>query len=79
MSVDVEAPGCVPSVAGARESARRFLAGLVPALVPETADAVVLAVPELVTNALRHGGGAVVLNPAANADCVAVAVHDRSP
>ncbi|MFJ9948192.1 ATP-binding protein [Kitasatospora sp. NPDC091207] len=50
-----------------------------PALVPETADAVVLAVPELVTNALRHGGGAFVLNPAANAERVEVAVHDRHP
>ncbi|MFJ5074050.1 hypothetical protein ACIP8Z_05515 [Streptomyces sp. NPDC088553] len=45
-------------MAGARDSAREFLGGLVPALAPETADAVVLLVSELVTHALRHGGGA---------------------
>jgi signal transduction histidine kinase len=35
----------------------RSLEGLLPALAPETADTLVLVVSELVTNALRHGGG----------------------
>ncbi|MED7952418.1 ATP-binding protein [Kitasatospora sp. NPDC058201] len=79
VSVAVEAPGWVLSVAGARESARGFLAGLVPTLAPEAAAAVVLVVSELVTNALRHGGGTFALDLTAYTDGVEVAVHDRSP
>jgi anti-sigma regulatory factor (Ser/Thr protein kinase) len=67
------------SVAGARDSAREFLEGLVPAVAPETADTVVLVVSELATNALRHGGGACTLHLTAHPDSIEVAVHDPSP
>ncbi len=50
------------SVAGARDNAREFLEGLLPALAPEAADTVILVVSELVTNALRHGGGTCSLD-----------------
>ncbi|MFI0990519.1 ATP-binding protein [Streptomyces exfoliatus] len=65
--------------AGARASARRFLGGLLPAPASEVADAVVLVVSELVTNALRHGGGTCTLNLTAHPDSIEVAVHDPSP
>ncbi len=39
----------------------------------------VLVVSELVTNALRHGGGACTLYLSAHLDGIEVAVHDRSP
>jgi two-component sensor histidine kinase len=55
-SVNVAPLRSATSVAGARDSTRGFLEGLLPALAPETADTVVLVVSELVTNALRHGG-----------------------
>lgn len=42
---------------GARESTRVFLKGLADPVAAEAADTVVLVVRELVTNALRHGGG----------------------
>lgn len=67
------------SVAGARDSAREFLEGLVPAVAPETADTVVLVVSELATNALRHGGGACTLHLTARPDSIELAVHDPSP
>ncbi|WP_030557095.1 ATP-binding protein [Streptomyces exfoliatus] len=67
------------SIAGARDSAREFLEGLVPALASEAAETVVLVVSELVTNALRHGGGTCTLNLTAHPDSIEVAVHDPSP
>ncbi|MGA5198720.1 ATP-binding protein [Streptomyces exfoliatus] len=67
------------SMAGARDSARKFLEGLVPALASEAAETVVLVVSELVTNALRHGGGTCTLNLTAHPDGIEVAVHDPSP
>ncbi|MFJ8673568.1 ATP-binding protein [Streptomyces sp. NPDC093589] len=68
------------SVADARGSTRDFLSGLGrPAIAPETADTVVLVVSELVTNALRHGGGTCALDLTAHTDSIEVAVHDRSP
>ena len=57
MSVNVATVRSATSVAGARESARDFLEGLVQRIAAEAADTVVLVVSELVTNALRHGGG----------------------
>ena len=80
MSVDVATVRSAASVAGARENTRAFLAGLVqPAIAAETAETVVLVVSELVTNALRHGGGSCTLDLAAHPDSIAVAVHDGSP
>lgn len=49
------------AIAGARDVARAFLDSLQLAVGPDTADTVVLVVSELVTNALRHAGGACVL------------------
>ncbi|MFF8293716.1 ATP-binding protein [Streptomyces sp. NPDC016309] len=63
----------------ARESAREFLEGLVPALAAEAADTVVLVVSELATNTLRHGGGTCALGLTAHPGSIEVAVHDPSP
>lgn len=38
-----------------------------------------LVVSELVTNALRYGGGTCTLDLTAHPDSIEVAVHDRSP
>ncbi|AWZ04592.1 MULTISPECIES: ATP-binding protein [unclassified Streptomyces] len=68
------------AVAEARQAARSFLETLgQPAIEPEHADTVILVVSELVTNALRHGGGAYVLRLAAHPDTVEVSVEDSSP
>ncbi|MFF3277426.1 ATP-binding protein [Streptomyces chrestomyceticus] len=67
------------SAADARRDARAFLDGLLPAVTSETADAVLLAVSELVTNALRHAGGTWSLELTAHPDGIEVAVHDLSP
>jgi anti-sigma regulatory factor (Ser/Thr protein kinase) len=79
MSVDVATDRPAGSLAAARDSARSFLEGLVPALASGPADTVVLVVSELVTNALRHGGGPCALSLAARPDGIEVAVRDRSP
>ncbi|WP_405989692.1 ATP-binding protein [Streptomyces sp. NBC_00986] len=79
MSVDVATVRSATSVAGARESARDFLGGLDDPIAAEAADTVALVVSELVTNALRHGGGACTLDLTAHPDSIEVAVHDRSP
>lgn len=78
-SVSAAAVRPTTSVADARESTREFLEGLVPAVAVEPAETVVLVVSELVTNALRHGGGTCALDLTAHPDSIEVAVHDRSP
>ncbi|MFE9890706.1 ATP-binding protein [Streptomyces scopuliridis] len=68
------------SVADARDAARPFLEALrQPEIVTEAADTVVLVVSELVTNALRHGGGTFNLHLTAHPDTVEVAVDDAGP
>ncbi|MDI5966829.1 ATP-binding protein [Streptomyces sp. SL13] len=68
------------AVAEARETTRAFLANLGrPAVDPEVADTVVLVVSELVTNALRHGGGTYTLRLTAHPELIDVAVDDPSP
>jgi anti-sigma regulatory factor (Ser/Thr protein kinase) len=67
------------SVASARDSARDFLGGLVRPVAAEDADTLVLVVSELVTNALRHGGGTCTLDLTAHPDSIEVTVHDHSP
>ena len=57
MSVNVATVRSATSVAGARERARDFLGSLQRPIAAGDADTVVLVVSELVTNALRHGGG----------------------
>lgn len=80
MSVNVATAPSTACIAGARQSARDFLAGLVPpASAAETSDTVILVVSELVTNALRHGGGTRTLDLTAHPDSIEVAGHDRSP
>ncbi|GGO59271.1 ATP-binding protein [Streptomyces lasiicapitis] len=78
-SVTVVPARSVTTVAVARDSARDFLAGLVNPIPAEAADTVALVVSELVTNALRHGGGDCTLDLTAHSDSIEVAVHDRSP
>ncbi|MGW3628196.1 ATP-binding protein [Streptomyces sp. NPDC000880] len=79
MSVNVATVRSATSVAGARESTRDFLEGLAQPTIPaETADTVILVVSELVTNALRHGGGTCTLDLTADPDSIEVAVHDGS-
>ncbi len=78
-SVDAATARPALSVADARHSARVFLDTLVHPIAAEAADTVVLVVSELVTNALRHGGGTYALYLSAHPDGIEVAVHDRSP
>ncbi|MFH9298938.1 ATP-binding protein [Streptomyces sp. NPDC017520] len=63
----------------ARRAARAFTDRLTPAPRPDMADTLVLVVSELVTNALRHGGGAFSLRLTAHPDAIEVAVDDPSP
>lgn len=79
MSVGLAAGRSAASPAEARDRARLFLGSLNPPPARELAESVVLVVSELVTNALRHGGGACTLGLTAHADGIEVAVHDRSP
>ncbi|MGP3631822.1 ATP-binding protein [Streptomyces sp. 24-1644] len=80
MSVKVATVRSAASIARARESARAFLERLAqPAIAAEAAETVVLVVSELVTNALRHGGGTCTLDLTAHPDSIEVAVHDPSP
>lgn len=84
MNVNVAPLRSATSIAGARDRTRDFLKGLGrdrgrPAIAAEAAEAVVLVVSELVTNALRHGGGTYALDLTAHPDSIEVAVHDRSP
>ncbi|MFD9374096.1 ATP-binding protein [Streptomyces sp. NPDC059999] len=66
------------AVAEARQAARAFLNALGPSMDAERADTVVLVVSELVTNALRHGGGTYALRLAAHPDTIEVTVADPS-
>ncbi|MET9365977.1 ATP-binding protein [Streptomyces sp. NPDC006632] len=78
-------PDLDPSVTGpttaaqARDTARDFLAALVPAPSKESIENAVLIVSELVTNALRHAGGATSLDLAADPATLRISVRDPSP
>lgn len=63
----------------ARHAARIFADGLTPAPDSAAADSLVLVVSELVTNAVRHGGGRYTLALSAGHDTLNVAVSDPSP
>lgn len=68
------------TVADARGRARSFLGALQePSVAPDAVDTVILVVSELVTNALRHGGGTYTLHLTAHPDLIEVAVDDPSP
>ncbi|MFJ8884506.1 ATP-binding protein [Streptomyces sp. NPDC102402] len=79
MSLTVTPAHAAASVAEARDSTRTFLQRLLRPIPSETADSVILVVSELVTNALRHGGGTFTLDLNAHPADIEVAVHDRSP
>lgn len=79
MRVDATTIRSVTAVAEARETTRAFLDALwQPVVDPEAADTVVLVVSELVTNALRHGGGTYALRLTAHPGFIKVAVDDPS-
>ncbi|MFI1154558.1 ATP-binding protein [Streptomyces sp. NPDC020817] len=79
MSAERRALHSLSAAAGARQAARAFRESLGQlAFGPEQAGTVVLVVSELVTNALRHGGGACTLCLTAHPSCVEVAVEDPS-
>ncbi|MBB5939232.1 signal transduction histidine kinase [Streptomyces zagrosensis] len=61
MSVTVTPARSATSVADVRDSTRTLLEGLVHPIPAETADTVILVVSQLLTNALRHGGGTCTL------------------
>ncbi|MFJ8057890.1 ATP-binding protein [Streptomyces sp. NPDC096142] len=66
-------------VKSARDWARRHLDALGwTTSAPETADAVVLTVSELVTNAHRHAHSSAQLVMTCDDQCLHVSVHDRS-
>ncbi|AGJ55925.1 MULTISPECIES: ATP-binding protein [Streptomyces] len=67
------------SIHWARKAARTFTDRLSPAPDPALADTLVLVVSELVTNALRHGGGRFTLRLSAGPGTVTAAVSDPSP
>ncbi|WP_049566237.1 ATP-binding protein [Streptomyces sp. SBT349] len=67
------------SVPRAREATRAFTDSLAPAPDPDTADTLVLVVSELVTNALRHGGGRYALALSAAPNTMTAMVSDPSP
>ncbi|GAU69246.1 hypothetical protein SSP35_11_00650 [Streptomyces sp. NBRC 110611] len=71
---------CPHAAAAARTATHGFLASLRPPVDPGAADAVVLVVSELVTNAVRHARGpSCSLRLAVCGDAVAVAVSDGCP
>jgi anti-sigma regulatory factor (Ser/Thr protein kinase) len=79
MAVNATTVRSTTAVADARDTVRAFLEGLrQPTVAPDAADTVVLVVSELVTDALRHGGGRRTLDPTARPDIIEMAVHDRS-
>ncbi|MEV4947901.1 ATP-binding protein [Streptomyces sp. NPDC053755] len=79
MSIAVASTPLAATVGDARDRAREFLVRLRPALAVGAADAVILVVSELVTNALRHGGGTCALDLTAHPHGIEVAVRDPSP
>ncbi|MFD0140880.1 ATP-binding protein [Streptomyces sp. NPDC127129] len=79
MSVTVVPARSAMSVAVARDSARTSSRISWIRSQPRPPTPLVLVVSELVTNALRHGGGSCTLDLTAHPDSIEVAVHDRSP
>lgn len=63
----------------ARDATRAFADSLTPRPDDSLADALVLVVSELVTNALRHGGGRYTLELSAGPDTLTATVTDSNP
>lgn len=71
---------CPGTAADARERVRRLLDGLAGApLPPRVVNDILLVTSELVTNALRHGGGIAAFRAEIVGGAVRVSVTDRSP
>lgn len=68
----------LPSDLTAARLARRRVEECCAGLSSEKVDVVRLLVTELVSNALKHGSGAVVLHVVRDGDAVEVAVEDES-
>ncbi|MET9255497.1 ATP-binding protein [Streptomyces sp. NPDC048182] len=67
------------TAAAARDQVRRVL-GTLPGGVPQhLVDDILLVTSELVTNALRHGGGVAAFHVVLEPGTLRVAVTDRSP
>ncbi|MFD9082941.1 ATP-binding protein [Streptomyces erythrochromogenes] len=80
MNAERTALRSLSAVAGARRAARAFLEALGrQAIGREQADAVVLVGSELVTNALRHGGGGYTLRLAVHPGTIEIAVENPCP
>ncbi|MBT2472147.1 ATP-binding protein [Streptomyces sp. ISL-66] len=79
MRFDVATLHSPTAVAGAREGTLDFLDGLTPPVGAEARDTAILVVSELVTNALRHGGGTYTLRLTVHPGIIEVAVKDPSP
>ncbi|MET7458102.1 ATP-binding protein [Streptomyces sp. NPDC005574] len=80
VSVNAAAECSANAVADARDATRDFLGALgQQEIAAEDADSVILVVSELVTNALRHGGGTCTLRLTTHPDTIEVAVDDASP
>ncbi|HET9168798.1 MAG TPA: ATP-binding protein [Actinospica sp.] len=71
-------PGGVASIRRARDDARAFLVRVRPELAEKTVEDVLLAVSELVTNAVRHAPGRCTVRLAVDEQRVSVAVSDGS-
>lgn len=71
---------CRPGAAAeARSAARAFLDGLSPQVGVRVAENLLLMVSELVTNAIRHAGGALEVRFSSTPASLHVAVDDASP
>jgi anti-sigma regulatory factor (Ser/Thr protein kinase) len=70
--------GSVASITRARELASDFLAGCTPPLEPSLQRDALLAVSELVTNAVRHAPGPCEMALGDDGRCLTIAVSDTS-
>lgn len=71
-----ELDGSAASISEARDHARRFFERSVPALDAQLLGDALVAVSELVTNAVRHAPGPCVLRLSADGRRVTIAVSD---
>jgi anti-sigma regulatory factor (Ser/Thr protein kinase) len=71
--------GSVASITHARELAREYFAACTPPLEPGLLRDALLAVSELVTNAVRHAPGPFELALGDDGRCLTIAVSDTDP
>jgi anti-sigma regulatory factor (Ser/Thr protein kinase) len=70
---------CFTGIPRARDIARTFAHSLDPPPPAETVETLALVVSELVTNALRHGGGRYMMRLGADSGTLQVAISDLNP